>query len=150
MKRLMIPTAILDEARCFFEACGTGGCEGTALIAAYDGVATRLVIPEQQARPAPHCSVEVTTAGKLALSVALRPAEHYAARIHSHPSLAFHSPTDDHNPAITHDGALSVVVPFFGLGLRRGLDACAVYLRNAQRWVELPAGARRDPLVAST
>jgi hypothetical protein len=149
MSKLMIPDAVLDTARCFFEECGAVGCEGTALIAAVADIATRVVVPDQRARAAPHCSVEVTTQGKLELAAALRPNEYYAARIHSHPALPFHSPTDDRNPAITHDGALSIVVPFFGLGLRRGLDSCAVYLRETQRWTELQPGLDRDRFIVS-
>lgn len=148
MSVLIVPSTILDEARCFFEDRGAVGCEGTAMIAARDRVATRLVVPDQAATPAPFCTVEVTLAGKLELAAALADAERYVARIHSHPGLAFHSQTDDANPAITHEGALSVVVPFFGLGLRRGLDACAVLVRLNGRWMELPAGQVGDRVVA--
>src|SRR6266567_1599435 len=69
--------------------------------------------------------------------------------VHSHPAAAFHSPTDDANPALSHEGAVSVVVPYFGLGLRRGLAACAVYRLSAGRWRPLPAGADRDRWVIS-
>lgn len=144
MTPLTIPAAILEDARTFFEDCGARGCEGTALIAASGDVATRLVIPNQAATPAPYCSVEVTRAGKLSLAAALGPGDRYAARIHSHPLLAFHSPTDDANPAITQEGAFSIVAPYFGLGLRHGLDPCAVYIRTNNTWTELPAGGDRE------
>lgn len=148
MTPLTIPASLLEEARTFFEDRGAMGCEGTAMMmGAPDGVAHRLVIPDQRAVPVPHCSVEVTKQGKFELAVALGPADRYVSRIHSHPGLAFHSPTDDANPAITHDGALSIVVPFFGLGLRRGLDTCAVLVRRSGRWIDVPPGADRDALV---
>jgi hypothetical protein len=108
---------------------------------------TRLVIPGQKAGPAPFCWVEVTEDGKLALAVALGADERYVSRIHSHPHKAFHSATDDANPAITHEGALSIVVPNFGAGLARGLDACAVLRRTDGRWVNLPDGPARDRFV---
>src|SRR5271157_1888480 len=127
---LVISSAILDQARSFFEERGSVGCEGTAMIAGEAGVATQLVIPDQRAHPIPRCSVEVTRDGKSELAAALGPKEMYVSRIHSHPGLAFHSPADDANPAITYPGALSIVVPFFGLGLRNGLDACAVLVRR--------------------
>lgn len=119
------------------------------MIAAVDSVATRLVIPDQRATPAPRCSVEVTFAGKLQLAAALDTNERYVSRIHSHPGLAFHSPTDDANPALTHDVAISIVAPFFGLGLRLGLDACAVLVRQRGRWVDLPIGAKRLAVVTT-
>jgi hypothetical protein len=143
---LTIPAAVLDGAREFFEECGSRGCEGTAMIAAApDGV--RLVIPDQRATPAPYCSVEVTLQGKLELAGALRPGEVYVSRIHSHPELPFHSATDNRNPALTHDGALSIVAPYFGLGLRQSFDCCAVYVRRNHQWVELPPGPDRDQVV---
>lgn len=140
---VLVDAETLDEARLFFEERGAVGCEATAMVAS-DGDNSRLVIPFQEATPVPHCTVTVTMEGKLALLGALGADETFVARIHSHPGLAFHSPADDTNPAITFDGALSIVVPYFGLGLRRGLDACAVLLRRDGRWVDLPAGPARD------
>lgn len=96
---------------------------------------TKLVVPDQLAGRAPRCFVEVTEKGKLDLAVGLGSNKQYVARIHSHPVEAFHSATDDANPALTHDGALSIVVPFFGLGLRHGLDSCAVYRLLGGRWI---------------
>lgn len=143
-----LQNSTLEEARLFFEDRGSVGCEGTAMIAS-DGTGTRLVIPGQEATPAPYCTVTVTTSGKLALAAALARDERYVARIHSHPGLAFHSPKDDSNPAITHEGAISIVVPYFGLGLRHGLDACAVLVRRGPTWLDLPAGPARDMEVTS-
>lgn len=149
MTALVISAALLDEARAFFEERGSVGCEGTAMIAARAGIATRMVFPDQRATPAPHCSVEVTLRGKLALAAALDADERYVSRIHSHPGLAFHSASDDANPALTHDGALSIVAPFFGLGLRHGLDACAVLVMSEGRWTDLAAGPARDAHVTT-
>lgn len=150
MSCIVIAAEVLEEARVFFEACGTEGKEGTALIArALDG-RTRLVIPLQVAGACPRCWVEVTDEGKLQLAIALGADERYVARIHSHPCEAFHSATDDSNPILTQQGALSIVVPYFGLGLRRGLDACAVYVRRGTKWIDLPVGTERDRLVAAS
>ena len=38
-----------------------------------------------------------------------------AAQVHSHPMEAFHSPADDRWAIIRHDGALSLVVPYFAI-----------------------------------
>ena len=143
---VVIANATIDAAREFFEARGAHGCEGTAMIASNDET-TRLVIPTQEATPAPHCTVSVTDEGKLDLVASLANDERYVARIHSHPASAFHSATDDANPAITFDGALSIVAPFFGLGLRTGFDSCAVFRYNRGRWIELHPGRARDAAV---
>jgi len=144
-----IAAGVLDAARYFFERRGTEGCEGTALIAGVPGqAASRLIIPDQKAVPAPYASVTITAAGELQLAMALPDSELYVARIHSHPGRAFHSQADHDNPVLTHEGALSIVVPWFGLGLRLGLGACAVYEHSRGIWTALPAGPERDDLVA--
>jgi len=139
---ITLPRAVLDDARLFMEDRGAEGLEGTGMLAGTTGGAmTRCVIPDQIGhRTRFGVAVEVTRAGKLQLAGALGPDERWIARIHSHPNEAFHSPTDDGNPAITADGAISIVVPFFGLGLRRGLGACAVHRFRDGRWVQLTAG----------
>lgn len=135
---LLIPRTALEEARRFFESAGSLGHEGTALLAGcVEGAeqrVTRLVIPDQLAGDGAGCWVEVTEAGKLQIAAALHIGERWLARIHSHPGRAFHSSTDDSNPVITADGSWSIVVPFFGLGLRHGLDACAVYKLERGTW----------------
>lgn len=141
--RLAVTLPAVEAARAFFEDCGSHGCEGTGMFACRQErngwwVTDRFVAPHQQAhRVGTGCWVEVTDEGKRQLAVSLRPGELYVARIHSHPGLAFHSETDDRNPALTFDGALSIVAPYFGLGLRHGLDSCAVYQLHDGRWRQL-------------
>jgi hypothetical protein len=145
---LRVPTSVLRAARAFFEEQGSFGLEGTAMIAGPDH--PRLVIPDQNAVRTQHgVSVELTAKGQFDLATGLAGSERFVARIHSHPGEAFHSATDDRNPVITFDGALSIVVPFFGLGLRHGLGACAVYLREEGRWHSLPTGDQRDRWVVT-
>ena len=57
-------------------------------------------------------------------------------QVHSHPSDAYHSETDDTYPIATLDGSLSVVLPFFG---RDGWESrgIAVYRLGQHGWVEL-------------
>jgi hypothetical protein len=142
---LVLPQRLLADAGAFFESCGTRGMEGTAMIK-IGPAGPSLVIPDQQPwrSPAGRVSVEVTRAGQLQLALALAPDELFAARIHSHPAEAFHSPADDANPILVHEGALSIVVPFLGLGLRRGLGACAVLRRDQSGWRDLPPGPGRN------
>lgn len=144
---LHLPSAVLEAAQLFFENRGSYGLEGTAMIA---GPEPRLVVPDQHARrTAQGVSVELTEQGRWELATALGQNETYLARIHSHPDEAFHSPADDRNPVITFEGAISIVVPYFGLGLRHGLPACAVLRLTGGVWTDLPAGPARDRWVTA-
>lgn len=66
-----------------------------------------------------------------------------AAQVHSHPTQAFHSDTDDCYSLVTLSGAVSIVIPDFG---RRRLDAIgdwAIYrLIEASRWAPLTENDR--------
>jgi hypothetical protein len=106
-----------------------------------DLLVERFFAPDQRAGEYPTCWVEVTSAGKRELALALGRDERWLARIHSHPFEAFHSTTDDANPGLTAEGAISIVVPYFGLGLRRGLDACALFQRRLGRWLPTTVAA---------
>ena len=147
--RLRVGAAVMRDAEGFLTDRGADGLEGTGLVAfSPDGDGWRgemFVAPDQRGQRAElGCWVEVTEQGKRELAARLPAGFRYLARVHSHPAQAFHSPADDANPALTHEGAISVVVPYFGLGLRRGLGACAVYRLTAGRWSPLPAGPDRD------
>lgn len=58
-------------------------------------------------------------------------------RVHSHPGRAYHSETDDRNMLISHQGAISIVVPSFASGPFE-LGRCSINeLRHGVGWVEL-------------
>jgi hypothetical protein len=137
---LKVSSEALSEARTFFEDRGSHGLEGTAMLAGSPerGLIDRLLIPEQEATRINYgVAVEVTQQGKLEIASGLRPGERWMSRIHSHPDTAFHSSTDDRNPVLTAERSLSIVVPFYGLGLRHGLEACAVFIRRDGIWQEI-------------
>ena len=153
--RVVLPPDVAADVETFLTDRGADGLEGTGLIACIrqaedHWIATRFVAPDQRAkRSLGGCWVEVTEAGKRQLAAGLGRGERYLVRAHSHPGEAFHSNTDNRNPALTFIGALSVVAPYFGLGLRRGLDACAVLRLTAHGW-EPVDGERTKWLRAGT
>lgn len=149
MSALVVPSFVLDEVRLGMEEAGVVGVEATGfLVAGPDRVARHVIFPDQRAGRSPGCWVQVTERGKVELAVALAHDETYAARIHSHPGYAFHSATDDRNPALRYEGAVSIVVPYYGLGLRAGLHPCGVFVRRSLRWVELCPGPKRDEVIS--
>jgi hypothetical protein len=148
---LLLPAFVLEEVRRGMEEAGVVGAEATGfIVAGQDRVARHAIFPDQRAGRSPACWVQVTERGKSELAVAIGADETYVARIHSHPGYAFHSAVDDRNPALRFEGALSIVVPYYGLGLRAGLHPCAVFVRRSRRWVELRPGPRRDEVVRVT
>jgi hypothetical protein len=137
---LTIAKGALADAAAFLETAGSWGREGTGFLAGYragdSASALRFFAPDQVGDSAGRC-VEVTERGKLELAACLRLHEVWIARIHSHPAEAFHSTTDDNNYALSAQGAWSIVVPYYGLGLRRGIGACAVHRLVEGTWRRL-------------
>lgn len=97
------------------------------------------VAPRQIAyRSADGCAVEVPPEEIERLVSALGPGQFVLARVHTHPTAAYHSPVDDRNLIIGHVGAISIVVPDFAAGAVE-LSACSVNQLQADgAWVELP------------
>lgn len=59
------------------------------------------------------------------------------SQVHSHPTQAYHSETDDAFPLVTAIGQFSIVVPNFAKSLIH-LPSCAVYRLNSnKKWVEI-------------
>jgi proteasome lid subunit RPN8/RPN11 len=105
------------------------------------GAATisRLVIPAQTAiRTAAGVCVAMEMEAQRAMPQSLRAGEEYFIRVHSHPCKAFHSDADDANLVLSHNGAISIVVPNFCHNVPTDLTACAVFeYRIGHGWREL-------------
>ena len=98
----------------------------------------RAVRPRQLAYRGPEgVGVEVPPDSISDLISSLADGEFLAARVHTHPTDAYHSPVDDRNMLISHHGAISIVVPDFAQYVI-SLDRCSVNeLRHGVGWVEL-------------
>lgn len=59
------------------------------------------------------------------------------AQVHSHPTNAYHSDTDDNFPLVTSEGQFSLVVPYFAQRQKIELTQCAVYRLINNKWVSL-------------
>jgi hypothetical protein len=156
MIRYHVPLAVLDGARDFFRRRGAQGFEGTALLAGRltapgQVLITRLVIPQQVAETTPWgARVDLTKEAHLTLTDLLEPGELYYARIHSHPGAAFHSDRDDANPVLSHEGAISIVVPYFAREPIE-LTGCAVFrLARGQGWLSLDNATIREVFTITT
>lgn len=85
------------------------------------------------------CSVEIPPEALTELIRVLDEGCFIVARLHTHPTEAYHSELDDTNMLISHVGAISIVVPFFARD-RIVLEKCSVNeLTRDEGWVELSA-----------
>lgn len=57
-----------------------------------------------------------------------------AAQVHTHPGEAFHSRTDDREPIVTEEGALSIVIPNFAEGEASRPPAWKAYRLQLTHW----------------
>lgn len=140
-----IPQYILDESSIFLYEKGLEGCEGTALWIGRPIVddagqidIVRLFIPEQICIKTSYgVAVDLTERAHYTLTDNLKPGERFYIRIHSHPEEAYHSKRDNNNQVITHQGALSIVVPNFAIQ-PINLQECAIYrLEHGKGWLDL-------------
>jgi hypothetical protein len=59
------------------------------------------------------------------------------AQVHTHPTKAFHSETDDEYALVDHVGGYSIVVPDFGTVAPSDFEKCAYFVREPHAWREL-------------
>lgn len=150
--RLIIPSTletyfvepeVLKFSEQFLQQRGEEGLEAVVLWLgpALDDVTAHVVdgyVPEQVAHRSPlGVSVEITREGLSRLIDDLPLGIFVLARVHSHPTDAYHSEVDDDNLVISHPRAISIVVPFFAEnGIH--LTECSVNeLEHGKGWREL-------------
>lgn len=97
---------------------------------------TALRVPAQDTG-ARHFSVPLNERLRIAQELA-QAKEVALIQVHTHPAEAFHSAADDQYALTKHTGAISIVIPRFGLDWNGQLTQAAVFRnRGAGRWEEL-------------
>jgi hypothetical protein len=145
ISRFRVPGPVLDRTEAELRAAGTDGYE---LFVLWTGV----VHGEAFEVITPH--VPKQTSYRLDTGLCVRVAgdelhrlnrwmfeagEILGVQVHSHPTEAYHSETDDAYPMVTLLGGLSIVVPQFG---RDGLECpgTAAYRLSPEGWIEVGPG----------
>ncbi|HEX8459354.1 MAG TPA: Mov34/MPN/PAD-1 family protein [Pyrinomonadaceae bacterium] len=150
VNRVIVPRLCVEEAHAHLALVGRQGFEGFALWAgALEGDVFRVsdtIIPEQKGlRSDLGVCVSVDGRELHRINVWLHSRGlTLVAQLHSHPTEAYHSDTDDTYPIATTTGSLSLVVPDFAVA-PFSLEDCAIYrLLPPLSWVELsPEDAAR-------
>lgn len=73
-----------------------------------------------------------------------------AAQVHSHPARAFHSAADDRWAVVKHEGALSLVVPYFAahVSVSNFFDQTKTFVFSPSgTWDEVPAADVRPQFI---
>lgn len=145
MNTIFVPLAIINETLLTLQKVGQRRTECIVLwlgTRSADGIRIEeMYKPDQEASRdffrIPEDSME-------RLFQKLRPKRRFvAAQVHTHPRLAFHSYADDEWAIVRHVGALSLVLPFFGLRTHPETfvsDTAVFALSEKNEWIEVAAG----------
>ncbi|MGE5283088.1 MAG: hypothetical protein ACM3N0_12375 [Chloroflexota bacterium] len=144
-RRYRISRGILEQSRELLAEAGAVGLESAVvwvgrLLEPSDAEVLRVERPEQLCfRTEAGVGVEILPEAISRLIADLQPGTLVLARLHSHPGCPYHSDVDDLNMLISHDGAISIVVPDFAAAPIDLTDCSVNELRHGQGWIELDA-----------
>jgi len=123
-ERLTIPRAVVEETAEALREYGEHGCEGLVLWVGRivdkgtvtDARVTHCVVPPQRSiRSEDGVGYFVSSETLFELNRVLSERQlRLLAQVHSHPTDAYHSSTDDRYAIVTAQGGFSIVVPDFG------------------------------------
>jgi hypothetical protein len=142
VSKVIIPESALSTVIAFMRSAGRIGCEALALwVGEQEGERFEVreaYIPEQRCiRGEAGLLVHVDEEALHQMNVWLFEKRYtIAAQLHSHPTGAYHSETDDLFPIATKRGSFSIVVPDFARDPFH-FRHCAVYRLNERGWAEL-------------
>jgi hypothetical protein len=114
---LVCPSAIINETLAHLQAGGVQNCETTVLwLGRRSGDDEAIVEAFRPQQIVDSDFFRIPAEGMRSLIAHLRGKRlHILAQVHSHPELAFHSRADDEWAIVRHQGAVSLVIPRFGL-----------------------------------
>lgn len=144
VRDMRVPNHVLDPTLEFLAKAGHEGYEGFVVWGgqlADDKTLTftSCYVPKQTAHKTP-TGLLVTVDGEALFRMNRAFYERHeiaAGQVHTHPTDAYHSDTDDHYPLVTLRGALSLVIPDFAKNARATINQWAWYrLVDQGVWAE--------------
>lgn len=144
VRKVIIPESALGTVVAFMRSAGQIGCEALALWVGEQEcerfAVRQAYIPEQRCiRGEGGLLVHVDEAALHQMNVWLFENGYtIVAQLHSHPTAAYHSETDDLFPIATKRGSFSIVVPDFARDSFHFRD-CAVYRLDEIGWAAVDA-----------
>lgn len=140
IKTICIPIEIIHETERFSRERGSGGFEAKVywigrFVSETKAEVTRIFIPKQIPRKSFFgVSVEVPEEGNIELISSLKDNEIALIKLHTHPAEAYLSSTDICNPFFRHEGAVSIVIPYFCRGNLQNFKNCCVNIFQSGKW----------------
>ena len=142
VRRFRIKASAIDKT---VEAIRSAGKDGYELFVIWSGTCdgdvftvSKVHIPDQASyKLGAGLCVKIDGSELHRLNVWLYEAQQViGAQVHSHPTDAYHSETDDTYPVATLEGSLSIVLPYFG---REGWESSdiAAYRLGQHGWLKL-------------
>lgn len=145
IKTFVVPADVVLGTAEFLREVGQRGAEGFVLWCGRKETVdqfrfTSAYIPEQRAYKTEH-GLLVVVEGEALFRMnkqLYERGEILGGQVHTHPTSAYHSDTDDHYPLVTLIGALSLVIPNFAREAPENKSNWAYYrLRDYGRWAPL-------------
>ena len=142
VQHISVDSAVIARTMQVLQAFGGEGFEGLVLwlgeVGETEARVTHAAVPEQRpVKGEDGLGYFVDSSALFELNIRLAETGlRLIAQVHSHPSEAYHSDTDDRYAIVTADGGLSLVVPNFGRAGAHPAD-WAVYRLNKGYWKEL-------------
>jgi hypothetical protein len=148
LRRYRLPRGILEQSVRALREKGEGVREAVILwqgrvLSATTAEITRLHVPEQDTG-SHHFDVPLQERLRILTEIS-QAREFILVQLHTHPEEAFHSKADDRMAITKHTGAISVVVPDFGLRWTGDFAQTSVHMHlGGARWRKLPEAEVRD------
>lgn len=149
-----VPRAVIDATGVALRAAGEERLEGVVLwigrpTAEHVEIVTEFVPPQIAYRSEEGVAVQIPDDVIAEIITALPAGYAISARVHSHPASAYHSDVDDLNAILSHQGAISIVVPNFARDPIE-LERCSINERDERhRWRELPVSETHQRFLVS-
>lgn len=143
VEAVLVPRHVAAETQRFLQTVGRRGQEGLVLwvgkVVDKEFQVTQLLVPGQRGiRTADGVCAVVDSDEMYQINVELyKSGLRLIAQIHSHPTDAYHSETDDEYAIANTIGCLSLVVPNFGTGDFNLANTAVYRLSQAGEWIEL-------------
>jgi hypothetical protein len=146
IRTFIVEHAVLAETIGFLRHVGFKGCEGFVLWSGRTDApgafrVKRAIVPDQRAMVTDQGLLVVVDGDALfrVNKFAYEQGETLCGQVHSHPTDAYHSSTDDDYPLVTLQGSLSVVIPDFAAHAPGDIEMWAWYrLVDYGEWEPLP------------